>query len=101
MIAGGSAGQQNQSVVVMQELSSQSYPIDLNAQLTERGRQFSIDRVEIYFDERLRETFLPNTTGIYVTTIKTGFKGQHTAWARVIDKDDQIYISNKIQFTTT
>lgn len=91
-------GTSSQSVMVMQDVASGTYPVSLTAQLTEVGRQLNIDKVEIYFDGALRETFLPNSSGTYVTVIQDGLPGQHMAQAKVFDKDNQVYDSNKIKF---
>jgi len=91
--------QSNQAVITMQDISTSSYPINLTAKLTNQGQQLDIDKIEIYLDGTLQETFLPNSTGQYITIINDGIKGQHIAWAVIVDKTSQQYISNKINFT--
>lgn len=94
------AGSQiNQTVIAMQDMSSSFYPINLTAELTDQSEQLDIDKIEMYFDGTMQETFLPNSTGQYITVINSGIKGQHTAWAVVVDKTSQRYTSNKINFT--
>ena len=86
-------------VITMPDITAQSYPVSLVAQLTDRGKTLDIDKVEIYFDGTKRETFLPNSSGVYTTIIREGLKGQHTTWAKVISKSDKEYESNKINIS--
>ncbi len=96
--AGGSS---EQTMVTLQDVNNSSYPIKLTANLTDTGKQLNIDKIEMYLDNIKRETFLPNSNGVYITTIGSGIKGQHTAWVIVFDKSNQQYTSNKINFSIT
>ena len=88
------------AMILMQDMgAAPDYPLTLTANLTDAGKLITIDKVEIYFDSTKKETFLPNSTGIYSAVIKTGLKGQHTAYAVLIDKGGHKYNSNKIQFS--
>lgn len=87
-------------MITMQDVgASPNYPLTLTANLSDAGKSLLIDKVEIYFDSEMKEKFLPNSTGVYATIIKSGLKGQHTAWANLMDKGGRKYVSNKIQFT--
>ncbi|MBU1083312.1 penicillin-binding protein [Patescibacteria group bacterium] len=93
-------GSNSTAIILMQDVGvAPTYPLSLVANLTEVGKLVAIDKVEIYFDSIKKETFLPNSTGIYSTLVKTGFKGQHTASAVLIDKSGKKHNSNKIQFS--
>jgi len=90
----------SQTIVVMQDVPDSSFPLNVSAKLTDVGKQLNLDRLEIYFDNIKRETFLPNSTGEYTTTIDSGINGQHTAWAVVYDKSGKQYTSEKATFST-
>lgn len=93
------SGITDQLMITMPDISTQSYPVNLTAQLTDQGKTLEIDKVEIYFDGAKRETFLPNSSGVYTTIIREGLKGQHTTWAKVISKSNKEYESNKINIS--
>ncbi|MFH0912069.1 MAG: PBP1A family penicillin-binding protein [Patescibacteria group bacterium] len=94
------AGQTQSDVVTMDVPSSGFFPLDLTARLTDRGKQTDITKVEVYLDNKLEESFLPNTSGSYTTRINSGIKGQHIAYAQVYDKAGATYTSNTVNFET-
>lgn len=97
IIAGGAT---EQNMITLRDVNNSLYPVSLIADLTDSGKQLEIDKIEMYLDNVKRETFLPNSTGTYTTVISSGIKGQHAAWVIVFDKDNQQYMSNKINFST-
>jgi len=95
------AGQaQSSDMVTMANPSTSFFPLDLSAQLTEKGKQLNIQKIEIYLDNKLEESFLPNATGAYTARVESGIKGQHSAYAKLYDKGGATYTSNTITFET-
>ena len=94
------AGQAQSDMVVMNDPSASFFPLDLTAQLTDKGKQLNIQKVELYLDNKLAESFLPNATGMYTSRIDSGIKGQHVAYAKLYDRTGATYTSNTINFET-
>ncbi len=94
------AGEAQSDMVVMKVPSSSFFPVDLTAQLTESGKQLNIQKVEIYLDNKLEESFLVSSSGVYTTRVLVGINGQHMAYAKLYDKSGATYTSNTINFET-
>lgn len=94
------AGQGQSDMVTMAKPSASFFPLDLTAQLTESGKQLNIEKIEIYFDNKVEESFLPNASGTYTARVESGIKGQHTGYAKVFVKGGNTYNSNTITFET-
>jgi len=94
------AGQGQSNMVVMDKPNKSFFPLDLTAQLTDSGKQLNIEKVEIYFDNQLKESFLPNTSGVYTTRVESEIKGQHTSYTKLYVKSGTTHNSNTINFET-
>jgi len=94
------AGQAESEYVTMSQVDKSFFPIDLIAKLTDTGEFLNIEKVEIYLDNKLEESFLANASGTYTARVDTGAKGQHTAYAKLYVKSGPNYTSNTISFET-
>ncbi|MBU1092293.1 penicillin-binding protein, partial [Patescibacteria group bacterium] len=94
------AGQAQSEYMTMDNVTQNFFPIDLTAKLNDKGKALNIEKIEIYLDNQLQESFLANLSGSYTARVEDGVKGQHTAYAKIYIKAGANYTSNTINFET-
>ncbi|MEA1909854.1 MAG: PBP1A family penicillin-binding protein [Patescibacteria group bacterium] len=94
------AGDGQSDLISMQPITDNVFPLDITARLTDKGKQLNLEKVDVYMDGKVVESFLPNASGYYVTRINDGLTGQHTAFAKIYLKNGTNYNSNTINFET-